>query len=183
MNKNLKDKAKHQKGFMSIEYLIVIGLVLGGLILIFSTVKKGSDDSKASRIQQEVSTINQGLSRMFMANVDTSSLTTATAIQAGGIVPGTMLISGVTDRGRNAFGGDVTLAQGADSSLYTITLTRIPNSACSAIVQGIGNAFYQVSVNGATVKDFNQASPVVLTVNSQCSSGGTNNTLVFTGRP
>ena len=67
---------------------------------------------------------------------------------SAGIVPKAFLKG---DSMKNAWGGDVTLANDADNGQFSITLDNVPQDACMQLARFQPDSWESISVNGTVV--------------------------------
>ncbi len=170
-------KAKNQKGFLGLDTmgsLIVIMILTGGII---AGVSQLIDSSKVSNMRNGLNSLNMGVRQLFVGGNDYSALTDVATSEAllvaADIVPESLLASNGTDI-LTPWGGDVEVAVGTNTEQFTITLNDVPQDACIKLASGNQSAWDSVTVAGTAVT-------TLATANTECAKTATS-AMVFTAR-
>lgn len=147
-------RRSRQRGQMSIEFVIVIGLValvLGGIVYYLA---KGRTASKVNDATAGITAMLTNTQSLYANDPSGYSTITAQALIDNGAVPDKM-VNGTTIT--SPFGGPVTVASstvfgGPAGSGVTFTINSVPSAACSDFVNGIAASFVNVKVGTSDVR-------------------------------
>jgi len=144
---------------------IVIGLIM--LSGIFALVNQALSGANINEEKQNLSAIRMELSNLYAGQQNYSGLDNDTALNAG-VFPANMVDAGNVI---NAWNGDVTVAESADTTEFDITYDGVPQEECIELATFGQGQWEAVTVGGADIGDVTDAA-------GACS--GDDNTLVFT---
>jgi type II secretory pathway pseudopilin PulG len=197
MNKNvekidIKKLSRYQKGIGLLETMLALAVSLFLAAVAFPMYQKSSDAAKVDKTVSEISQVQQAVSRMYQSASDVSAISNA-VLSTANAWPSTMVSSGIGTAGaviRNAYGGTVTVLPSSSVSAplnninyYMITEGSVPQQACVDIVNAVSPSFYQVDVNGVTVKSVTAAVAAPSVVSTNCATSLSSNTIVLHGKP
>ncbi len=180
---------RRRKGATLFEILLVLlaiaGLIAGATLLLSQT---GSRD-RLNQAQTQVSSLISGTRNYFTQYGTYAGLDNTMANNAG-IFPKAMVTGTTADPIiRNPWSGPVTLAAGAtDATNFTLAYSGLPNDICRNLLTMNASAqagsIIQISAGtgatGGTVVYSTTLPMTAANVNTACSGGGTNNTIVWT---
>lgn len=160
-----------EAGFVMVEMsggiLLYLIMMAAAAILLYSLFS----NSKLAETQQGVLSMRMQIQQLYTGATDYSGLDNALAVKAG-VVPkrfqrGTSVVT--------PWGGDITLGAGSDPGTFTITLTQIPQEACTKLATFQAESWSTISVNGGAVA---QGTSVASAAQS-CNSA---NTIIYASR-
>lgn len=164
-------KRTHESGFMGLEgqgtQLFYLFMVAGGALLVYMLFSGG----KLSEIEQGISSMRMQTQQMFTSSLDYTGLSNDLAIKAG-LVPKKLVKGGGIV---NGWGGAVTLAEGDDTGTFTITVSGIPQDACTKLATFQIESWLSVEVNNTAIS----ADTAVVEAADNCQAS---NTIVYTAR-
>jgi hypothetical protein len=146
-----------------------------GLILIVGVVVAAQGmfaSSKANNATSDLLALGQAIQGGYSAQPTFGTVTNTVAISAGW-VPSDMGSAVTSPNITNQWGGAVTVAVDTNTSQFDVTETRVPNGACSTMLNGAQNAV-SVTLNGSAIAGppFDPG-----TIAASCNTGS--NTLKF----
>lgn len=142
-----KQELHNESGVMSLDGIGTIGVVLISLGIIAGLLFLLFGASKQLDAQQGLSTLRMNVQQMFTSSNNYEGIDDALAIKAG-LIPKKMI------RGNglvNPWGGAITLAEGDDPSTFTITITAIPQEACTKLAAFQLENWHHIEVNGTAI--------------------------------
>lgn len=153
-------------------FLGALGLGLLATVIILVLRDMGSNLNKVSTAQSEVSTISTNVPGDVGGVAGVSSISTAMVARdsdaPSNMVTGTALV--------DPWGGQVTVTPANNPGQYDVALQGVPGSACSKLVNGVGQ-FKGVTINGSAL-----SMPVdPATVSQDCQSSSNSVTFDFVG--
>lgn len=128
-----------------------IGMVLIALVVIGGAaygLNSAFSKAKVANTQQDLVTTRMQIQQLFSGATNYSGLTNEVAINAG-VVPKNMIKG--TDL-KNAWGGDLTIANEDANASFTITLSQIPKDECTQLAKFQLDAWLSVKVNDTLVE-------------------------------
>ncbi len=146
-------------------YLIMIGVAAAILYLLFGS-------SKISQMQQSLSTMTMQIQGLYSGSAEYTGLTNDVALKAGAVPR--KLLKGQSIK--TPWGGNITVATGADSGTFTIKLEGVKQDDCSKLAAFQLDSWVNVDINGSS---FDSTSGVTSAVSSCISA---NNVLTYTAR-
>jgi type II secretory pathway pseudopilin PulG len=170
---------KKNKGFTLIETMLYVGIVAVMMISIFKVYSKLSTNAKVSTMTSYMKVIDNNITGAYTTALNFGTISNVSVI-ASGMIPHE-LVSGTSIIG-DMFGGQTTVAPAvvAGNPAYSLTLSQIPNEACTKIATGdFASMVQEVAVNGATVKVANAPinSAAIIAIANACKN--VNNTVVY----
>lgn len=181
---------RRMAGVTLIEALMVIGVALALSTVGYNLYQKAQEGNKTNKTINEISQVQQAIGRMYQSNPNVSAIANS-VLSTANAWPTTMVSSGAGTAAaviKNGFGGDVAVAPSTGAAplnttnFYQMTFTALPQQACVDIVNAVSSNYYQVTVNGTTVKTVSQASASPSDVTTACNSLSANS-IVLHGKP
>lgn len=172
---------KKRKGFTLTEVLLVLSLAALIIITTLMMYPKVSANMRASKEAHNITIIGAGVKVLYSSTPYYTGLTTDVAVK-GNVFPDSIL-EGSSNTPVNAWKGTISLTPGNDGpsgatdSSFSITDPNIPALECIHLATELSSNFYQIKINGTTVKSASIVyDPAVVT---QACSSANNNTLIF----
>lgn len=180
-------KQKKNRGFTLVEILLVVGFIAVAGLAVYVTYNKVSSSGQANTETRNLSTLQAGVKSLYGGSTNYTGITNA-VLNDGRVTPDSMrpipYTLGATAI-NNTFGGTVdviatTLGGGTANNGFQITYNRVPGSVCAKLVTTGGTSFDQITVNGATVKNFGQSDLNITALTQGCAAdAGTGVPIVF----
>jgi type II secretory pathway pseudopilin PulG len=172
-------RARKQRGFTLVEYVLVVGLMIAVAILVFVY---SSGAKVSARVNQEMATIGTAAGRirnLFASHGGYAGISTAVLIGAKAF-PSTSITGTVVN---NTFGGTITVAPatlgGAPNAGYSWTMTAVPQAECIDLLTAVDNLFVEMRVNGVEVKPYlGSLDKTLLSDGSACAAGDMNDVVL-----
>jgi len=174
---------KNKKGFTLTEVLLVLGLAAIIIIIIFMSYPKVRASQQVEAESKNIAAMQAGARSLYSSTANYAGLTNEIAIKAN-IIPDNMLQNSDGSTILNAWKGDVTIKSdgnthsGEDDSGFYIRYVRLMPEACSKLVTSVAGSFYEINVNGTTVKDSGGQLDIQKTTTA-CSITGSGNYVLF----
>lgn len=174
---------KNKKGFTLTEVLLVLGLAAIIIIIIFMSYPKVRASQQVEAEAKNIAAMQAGARSLYSSTANYAGLTNEIAIKAN-IIPDNMLQNSDGSTILNAWKGDVTIKSdgnthsGEDDSGFYIRYVRLMPEACSKLVTSVAGSFYEINVNGTTVKDSGGPLDIQKTTTA-CSITGSGNYVLF----
>lgn len=183
MNRSLNRRLRRsQRGQMSIEYIVVIGMVaiaLAGMVWYFTSGRIGGKVDTTVKGVSFILTKAQGLYSNDPAMFTNVS---ATALINNGAVPDSMNGGTVIN---SPFGGTIPVTPaavfgGAAGSGIQFVIPQVPASGCSDLINGLASAFVNVTVGTTVIRNNGtNAANYANTLGTACSAGGGNTSVTL----
>jgi len=172
---------RKKKGFTLTEVLLVLGLAAIIIITTLMMYPKISANMRASKEAHNITIIGAGVKVLYNSSPYYTGLDTDVAVK-GNVFPDSIL-EGTSKTPMNVWRGVIELAPGNDGpsgatdSSFSITDPNIPALECIHLVTEVNSNFYQVKINGTTVKSPSiNFDPAIIT---QACNSPNNNSVVF----
>lgn len=183
MIRSLNRRSRHQQlGQISIEYVVVIGLVaiaLAGMVWFFTT---GRVSTKVDATVKGVSFMLTKAQGLYMNDPTMFTNVSATALINNGAVPDSMNGTTVIN---SPFGGTIAVTPaavfgGAAGSGIQFVIPQVPTAGCSDLVSGLASAAVNVTVGTTVIRsNGSNVANYANTLGTACSAGGGNTSVTL----
>lgn len=143
-------------------------IAIVGLVLVVAFMGITTKLTKTVNLPQELMYMRMAISQTYASSPNGYADVSNQALLNADMVPQSIRRG---DAIKNGFGGDITIAPGADSTSFTFTITGVPKSECVRLASSDPASWLSVNVNGTDIADGN-----VSTVIGSCTE---NSTIVF----
>lgn len=171
MRRTLPTTRRGEAGFVMVEMsgslLLYLIMIAAGAILVYTMMSS----SKLASAQQGLMSLRMQIQQLYSGGSDYAGLDNALAVKAG-LVPKSFLKG---SKVVTPWGGDVALAASGDGSLFTISLSEIPQEECTKLATAQLDSWATVTVNGSAIDKNTGAAATA----RSCKDS---NTLMFTSR-
>lgn len=170
---------KAHRGFSLVELSIVLIIGVALIAVALKVVPSMLTDSHVAAEAKELPMIMTRVQRMFANRPNYTGLGTALAI-SNNVFPSDRVVNATTVN--NQFGGTITtnpatLITTADAA--QLIYTSVPEDVCKELIPQVESYMRIIDVNGTSVKQDGQISDLTA-IGTQCTSGGSNNTITYT---
>ncbi len=167
---------KKQSGTTLIEFLLYLAIaaaIVGGAIMLYSTVKSSN---QSSQMIKDVVSVQAGVSSLYIGQSNYDGLTNEVLYNAKKLPSSLKYDNGTLI---TAEGG--TLEVEGDGLTYTMTITDVSSASCVSMVSSLSTGFIGVSVDGtelaSSVSDF----PISTADAASACGADQNVTIIYTG--
>lgn len=151
--KSLNFNRNTAKGFSLIELLLVLGVLAILLVAAFVVYPQVRDRNQANAEVSNLTTIKANINNLYASRGGNyADLNNTIAVQARAF-PQNMVVGAATasDAVQAAWGGVVTVNEGATAREFTITYNEVPAGVCLGLVSGAAGNFSQVLVGSTAL--------------------------------
>ena len=180
---SLKNHKKNAKGFALTEVLLAIAVIVIIGIAAYPLYKNARTSSEVESMANDIAIIETSTQTLYSGQSAFTGLT-PTQLENAGMVPDD-LKTGTVGTWNNAWGGTVSIAPASNGaaadSLFAVTVSNIPQSACTQLVNRVAPSFLMIGDTSTadSIKPMN-GKVNINNIANVCVAAGAS--LVFTAR-
>ena len=168
----LKQRKNLQKGFVSIETMMVFAIVAIAIAMAIYFINMLVQNNRGKDEVSNIGLVKQKVTELFSQDSSYNGLTDEVLIKAGvlnkSMISGTSLV--------NQWKNEFTVSTGTDNKTFKITTKGIPDSQCTNIANAYRKQVVGLTVNGTAIVE-NSADKGIAVLTGACANS--TNDLVF----